>query len=209
MTLTSLSLAKVKSQTGVDGAAVGSLIVGGIQVGGSAGGITGSADSGGARIGLTLGGQDGETVGGELGARLHVDAGQIPEDGVGGLGVLELEHIGLAGVGGQLDGNTTTVGVGLPGLRVGTAVGSQGLHGANNVGHGPGVDIHVQVVGDQDGATGGDGVVTTNHHAGGQSSSQSGKGSGNAESLGEHHFDREGWGWSKKTVGGYIDRVFW
>lgn len=190
-------LADSQGQAGVDGTAVGGVVISRDEVGSIARLVTSLADGRGAGGG-GVGGQDSETVLGELRVGTHVDAGEIPEDSVGGLGVLELQDIGLVGVGGELDGDAAAVGVGPPGLAVGTAVGSQDLHGTDGVGDGPGVDVVAQVVGDQDGATGGDSVVAADHvvhvHAGGQSRSQSGKGSGNAESLGEHHF------WDKRVM---------
>jgi len=161
-------LADGQRQAGVDGTAVGGTIISRKQVGSGAVLVIGLADGRGAGGRLAHGGNNGETVLGELRVGLHVNAGQIPEDGVGGtLGVLELEHIVLVGIGGQLDGDTATVGVGPPGLGVGATVSGQGLHGADGVGHRPGVHILVQVVGDQDGAAGGGAgaVAATGHHA--------------------------------------------
>lgn len=165
------------------------VVIGRNEIGSRASIVTSLADGRGAGRGR-VGGQDGETVLGELRVGAHVDAREIPEDGVGGLGVLELQDISLVGVGGQLDRDTAAVGVGPPGLAVGTTVGRQDLHGADLVGDRPGVDVVAQVVGDQNGATSGDGVVAADHavHAGGEGRGQSSKGSGNTESLGEHHF---------------------
>jgi len=184
-------LADSQGQAGVDGAAVSGAVIGRHKVGSIASIITSLADGRGAGGGR-VGGQNSETVLGELGVDAHVDAGEIPEDSVGGLGVLELQDISLVGVGGQLDGDTAAVGVGLPGLAVGTTVGSQDLHGTDDVGDGPGVDVVGQVVGDQDGATSGHGVVAADHvvHAGRKGRGQGSEGSGNAESLSEHHFDK-------------------
>lgn len=183
-------LANSEGQAGIDGAAVSGVVISRDEVGSIASIIASLADGRGAGGGR-VGGQNSKTVLRELGVATHVDAGEIPEDGVGGLGVLELQDISLVGVGGQFDGDTAAVGVGLPGLAVGTTVGGQDLHGTDDVGDGPGVDVVGQVVGDQDGATSGDGVVAADHvvHAGGQSRGQSSEGSGNAESLGEHHFE--------------------
>lgn len=183
-------LADSQGQSGVDGAAVSGVVISRNEIGSIASIITSLADGRRASRGR-VSGQDSETELGELRVGAHVDARQIPEDSVGGLGVLELQDIFLVGVGGQLDRDTAAVGVGLPGLAVGTAVGSQGLHGTDGVGDGPGVNVLAQVVGDQDRATGGDGVVAANHvvHAGGEGRGQSSKGSGDTESLGEHHFE--------------------
>lgn len=155
--------------------------------------ITSLADRGRAGTGLAQGRQHGETVLGKGGAGAHVDAGQVPEDGVGGLGVLELEHVGLARLGGKFDGDAAAVGVGAPGLRVSAAVGGEGLHGTDVLGDGPGVNVLAQVVGDQDGAAGGDGAVAADVHvhARGEGGGQSGEDGGEAEGLGEHHFGSE------------------
>jgi len=168
---------------------VSSVVIGRLEVGSSTVGITSLADGLRARVGSANGGNDSETVLGELGTSTHVDAGEIPEDGVTGLGVLELENIGLVGVGGQLDGDTTTIGVGLPGLLVGTTASLDGQHGTNVLRDGPGVDITVQGVGDLNTAASRNSVIAANHHARGQGSSQSSEESGKAESLGEHHFE--------------------
>lgn len=168
---------------------MGGVVIGRLEVGSGTVGVTGLADSSRARGGITAGvsGLDGEAVLGEDRVGAHIDAGHVPEDGVLGLGVLELQDVLLGLVGGQLDGDTTAIGVGAPLLAESAAVGGDGLHGTDVLGHGPGVDVVVQGVGDHDGATGS--TVTAGDHAGGQSRGQSGEGSGNADSLGEHHFD--------------------
>lgn len=91
-----------QGQAGINGAPVGSVVIGRLEVGGSTVGVTGLADSSraGSRVAAGVGGQDREAVLGELGVGLHVDAGEIPEDGVCALGVLELQHVRLRGVGG-------------------------------------------------------------------------------------------------------------
>lgn len=168
-------------------------VIGRLEVSSGAAGIAGLANSRRAGSRLARGRQDGKAVLGEFRVGAHVDAGQIPEDGVGGLGVLELEHVGLVRGGGQLDGDTTAVGVGAPALGEGATVGGEGLHGTDVAGDGPGIDVLIEVVGNQHGATGGHGVVTSSQlHARGKGRGQSGEGSGKAESLGEHHFDNEG-----------------
>lgn len=186
-------LADVQGQAGVDGAAVGGVVIRRDEVGIRAGGVTGLADGLGARRGLAHGREDGEAELGELGVDAHVDAGHVPEDGVGGLGVLELEHVALVLGGGQLDGDAAAVRVGAPLLRVGAAVGRQGLHGADIFRDRPGVDVMGQVVGDQDRARRGNGVVAADVgvDARGEGGGQGGEGGGEAEGLGEHHFDRE------------------
>lgn len=185
-------LSQSNRQAGIDRAAVSGMVIGRLQVSSSAVGVTSLADGSRARglVGATVGGLDGETVLGELGAGSHVDAREIPEDGVGGLGVLELEDIGLALVCGQLDGDTTTVRVGLPLLGVGTTVCLEGLHRTDVVGDRPGVDVLVEVVGDQDATAGGLGVALDNwDSAGGKGRSQGSEDSSHAESLSEHHFE--------------------
>lgn len=184
-----LRVADGDGETGVDGAAVSGVVIGGLEVGLLAGIIVGLAA--GSRAGLVVaavvGGLDGEAVLLEDGVGVHVDAGQVPEDGVAGLGVLELQHIRLVLVRGQLDGDTAAVGVGAVLLGEGAAVGGDGLHGTGLVGDGPGVDVLVQSVGDQDLAAGGGGVAADDGR--GQSRGQRSEGGSKANSLGEHHFE--------------------
>lgn len=184
-----LVLANVQRQTGVDRAAVRGMVIRRDEVGRRARAVAGLADSRRAGSGLAAGGQDREAELGELRAGAHVDAGEVPEDGVTGLGVLELQDVLLGRAGGQLDGDAAAVGVGAPGLGEGAAAGGQGLHGPDVVGDGPGVDDLIEVVGDQDGAAGGHGVVAGDQHARGQGGGHGGEGSGEAEGLGEEHCD--------------------
>lgn len=167
------------------------MVISGLQVGSGATRVSGLANSRRAGLGVAtrVRRQDREAVLGELGVSTHVDARQIPEDGVSALGVLELEDIGLAGVGGQLDGDTTAVRVGLPVLTVGTTIGGQGLHGANVRRNGPGVHVLVQVVGNQDGPGSRNGVVAADQHARRKGRGHSGEGGSQAECLSEHHLD--------------------
>lgn len=182
-------LANGQTKASINGATVSGMVISRLEVGRSTVGITSLADGLRARVGSANGGNNSETVLGELRASTHVDAGKVPEDGVTGLGVLELENIGLVGVGGQLDGDTTAIGVGLPGLLVGTTTRLDSLHGTDILSDGPGVDVTVQGVGDLDAAASRGSLIAANHHAGGQGSSQSSEESGEAESLGEHHFE--------------------
>lgn len=76
-----------QSEARVDGAAVGGLVVIGLEVGISAGGVASLADGRGA---LGVIGGHGETELGEFRVGAHVDAGQIPEDSRASLSVLEL-----------------------------------------------------------------------------------------------------------------------
>ena len=129
------------------------MVVGRDEVGIRAGSVASLADSGWA-VTTRLAGLDGETELGEFGVLAHVDDGQIPVDEITADGVLVLEDVGLVGLGGELDGHSTTL-RGLPFLRVGAAVGAQGVHlvvgGASN---GPQVDVEVQVVLDLDATVG-------------------------------------------------------
>lgn len=189
-------LADGQRETSVDGAAVGGVVISRLEVSGRASGVASLADGLGAR-GRLISGLDGETKVGELGAGAHVDTGEIPEDSVTGFGVLELEDVVLLRVGGQLDGDTTAVGVGLPLLGVLATVGRDDLHGANLISDGPGVDVLVEVVGDLDAAAGG--TITAND-AVGEGRGNGGEEGSKAERLGEHHLDRE---WSRRDWYGY------
>jgi len=164
---------------------VGSVVISRLEVSRRASGVTSGADSLGAR-GSLISGLDGETKFGELVAGFHVDTREIPEDGVTGFGVLELEDVVLLRVRSQLDGDTTAVGVGLPLLGVLATVGGDGQHGTNLVGDRPGVDVLIEVVGDLDAAGG---SVTANDAVGEGRGNGSEEGS-EAERLGEHHLDR-------------------
>lgn len=186
---THLGLAKSQIKSSVDWAAVGSMVISGREVSGGASGITSTADGLGASGALARR-HDGEAELGELVvASLHVNARHVPEDGVTGLGVLELEDIVLLGVKGQFDGDATAVGVGAPCLGVDATTASDGLHGANVAGNGPGVDILCEVVGDRDTA-----AVSANHlaadHVLGKSRGDGGEEGGKAKSLSEHHIER-------------------
>lgn len=65
---------------------------------------------------------------------VSVDVGKIvPEVGILE-GVLKLSDLRERAVGGDLDGDTTTIGVGAPVLRVSTTVGSELLSRTSNVG---------------------------------------------------------------------------
>lgn len=155
---TNLGLANVQVKSSVDGAAVGGVVISGLEVSGRASSVTSRANGRGAS-GSLIRRNDREAKFRELVvASLHVDARHVPEDGVTGLGVLELENVVLLGVEGQLDGDATTVGVGAPCLGVGATAASDSLHGADVAGNGPGVDVLGEVVGDLDTA-----AVTADH----------------------------------------------
>jgi len=143
-------------------------------------GITGSA---GGRLAAGVTGSDGEAVLDEVGRGIHVDGRQVPEEGVGVDGVLELEDtVGVTLGGGKFDGDTTTVGVVLPALAVSTTTAVEGLHAAGVGSGGPEVDIGAHVVDELD--TAGAGVTGTVR----QSSSSSSEDAGD-EDVGEEHFE--------------------
>ncbi len=173
-----------EDEAGVDGAAVGGMVVLGLEVGLGTRSIAGMAvDSGAVVTGLA--GRNVEAVLSEGGSRtVHVDAGHVPEDGVTTLGVLKLKHISLVLAGGKLDGDTTAIGVGLPGFSVGSAARREGMHVANTIGNRPRVDVGIHVVDDGDTAA----AVTSDNGRLRESRGEGSKSSSN-ESLGEHHFD--------------------
>lgn len=129
---------------------------------------------------------DAEAGGDERRLRGEIDGGEIPEEGLTGLGVLELEDGAEVSGGGHLDGDAAAVGVGAPGLSVGGA-GGDGLHLAAGVGDGPEIDVLAHVVDDLDAAAGGAGSE-------GEGRSREGEGSSEAEELGERHDDCVGGG---------------
>lgn len=138
-----------------------------------------------------LGGLDGEPVLDELGVGAQVDARHVPEDGVAGLGVLELQDVVLAGLGGQLDGDAAAVAVFAPRFLVGAAARRKGLHVTSATGDRPRVDGAFEVVVDGHAATttavgvggvaGLDGV--------GEGCGEGSEGGHGESDLGEHHFD--------------------
>lgn len=179
-------VANVHHERSVDGAAVGGMVVLGLQVGLGAGSVAGLAVDRGA-VAAGLGRLDGEAELGELGVGAHVDAGHVPVDGVTGLGVLKLKDVRLVGLGGQLDGDAAAVGVGAPVLGVGAAVRREGMHVADAISDRPRVDGLAQVVDDLDASSRGGGVAAALDDMG-QGSGEGGKGS-SEEGLGEHHVD--------------------
>lgn len=122
-------------------------------VGFNAVGITRSAGSGGAGL-ITDG--DSESSSDESRGLDQVDGGQIPEEDVTGLGVLELQDVVADLGGGHLDGDTAAVGVGEPGVAEGLA-GGDGLHLTGVLGDNPQVDGVLEVVDNGDTAAGGGG----------------------------------------------------
>lgn len=172
-------------------ASVSGVVIGRDQIGIGASRVARS--TGGSGAGAIVRG-DGEALGGELRAGTHVDAREIPEDRVTGESVLELEDIGLGRLGGELDGDTTAVGVGLPGLRVGATVGLEGDHGdIRIVGNGPGIEVAAQVVDNGDstasGLSGSGSVGGTGDDLSRERGGNSSKDGSKTEDLGEHHLD--------------------
>lgn len=175
------------------------LVVGRVEVGIGALRVASRADHGGAAA-AGLAGLDGEAVLGEFGVGANVDARHVPEDGGVGDSVLVLEDIGLVGLGGQLNRNTTAAGRRLPVLRVGAAAGGEGLHVSSIAADRPEVDVLVKVVLDghaaaarRAAAAGGRGGRGRGGRAiargVGKRGSQGSEGGRKAESLGEHHFE--------------------
>jgi len=157
--------------------------------------VTSLAGSSGAAV---IVGLDGEAGGNEIRIRVEVDGGQIPVKLVAFESVLELEDAVLALGGGELDRDTTTVGVGLPGLVAGAAVGVNGLHGAGLGGSVPDVDGLVHVVDDLEATAGGGAGTCAGGSAGGLASDRVGTGHGSGsdskdagdEDVGEKHFEK-------------------
>lgn len=100
---------------------------------------------------------DTESGGDERGGLEEVDGRQIPVQDIAGLGVLELEDAVTQLTGGNLDGDTTAVGVGQPGVAVEALAGSEGLHLTLGLGNNPQVDGLVHVVADVEARAGGAG----------------------------------------------------
>lgn len=174
-------------------ASVGGMVISRDQVSIGASRVASSAGGIGARRVIRA---DGEALLSELGAGAHVDAGEIPEDGIAGKSVLVLEDIGLARLGGELDGDTTTIGVGLPALRVGTTVSGKGDHLADLVRNRPGIEVTAQVVNDGDTTRGGlsstvgrTAEVDNLRSRGRERRGHCSEGSSKTEDVGEHHFD--------------------
>lgn len=173
-----------QGEAGVNGAAVGSVVVIGLLVGLLAVGVASRAGHGGA-VAATRGGNDAEAVFDEVGVGAQVDGGHVPEDGVAGLGVLELQDVGLGLGGGELDGNATAVVVGLPAAGVGSAARRKGLHVTDSIRNRPRVDVGSNVVDNGDTTT--SGVLATGV---GEGRSETSHG-GNESSLEEHLVDGE------------------
>jgi len=153
-------------------------------------GVTSLAGSG--RAARVTGG-DGETIGNEGRVGVEVDGGKIPVKGLTLLGVLELEDAVLVGGGGHLDGDTTTVGVDLPVLAVGTATGAEGLHVTGAGRSAPDVDISVQVVDDLDAAGArrrSGGGIGAGHVGAGHGGSSGSKDAGD-KNVGEVHLEKD------------------
>jgi hypothetical protein len=126
------------------------------QVSSSARNITRSASSRSAGLVFRA---DGKAHGGELGVVTHVDTGKIPPDDGLLEGVLVLQDVGLLRSEGHLDGDTTTVGVGAPVLRVVLAT-VESVHFTGDVRDGPEVDGLLHVVDNLDTVASDVGVLT-------------------------------------------------
>jgi hypothetical protein len=159
---------------------VGGVVIGGDQIGIGAVRVARSARG---RRAVGIVGSDIEARSSKSRAGAHVDAREIPEDGVALKSVLVLQNVFLFGLHGHLDRDAAAVGVGAPVLRVGAA-GIQGNHiVAGGVADGPEVDVLLHVVGDIDTAaiTALDGVR--------EGRSKAAKGSEESENSGELHCD--------------------
>ena len=159
--------------------------------------VTGLAGSSGAAVIIGL---HGEARLNELRGRVQVDGRQIPVKGAAVKGVLELQDAVLVLGGGELDGDATTVGVGLPGLLAGATVGVDGLHGAGGGGSVPDVDGCVHVVDDLEATAGGGagtgtcaggsaGGIAAGHVGSGHGSGSDSKDAGDKD-VGEKHFEK-------------------
>jgi hypothetical protein len=115
---------------------------------------SGAAHGGAARIT----GLHGEARLDKVRSGVEINGGHIPVDSAAVLGVLELEDAALALSGGHLDGDTATVGVGVPLLAVVAASRADGLHGAGAGVGAPQVHVGVHVVDDLDAAAGAAGL---------------------------------------------------
>lgn len=147
-------------------------------------GAVGIAGSTGGRGAAGVTGGDGEAALDEGRGAIHVDGRQVPVESVGVDSVLELEDgVGVALGGGQLDGDTTTVGVGLPLLAVSATAAVEGIHAAGVGRGGPEIDIRAHVVDELD--TAGARVTGTVRQGSSGSSEDAGD-----EDVGEDHLER-------------------
>lgn len=129
-------LTQVEGHVGCGVTAVGGLVVSGPEVSVAAGGITSRAVDL-IAVGVVRG--DAETQLVKQRGDLHVDQRDVPPDDGGQEGVLELHDVVKVGGRGDLNGDTTGIGVGLPVLRVALAVG-QSDHVTGLLTGGPEVD---------------------------------------------------------------------
>ena len=162
---------------------MGGIIISRLEVSRRASGITSRADSRRASRRL-IGWLDSESGGGKHTTRAQINTGQIPVDSVTGLGVLELEDVLLPGVEGELNRDATAVRVGAPILRVDATAAAEDQHRADVVGHGPGIDVLLEVIDDRDTT-----AALAGHYIMGKSRGNGGKEGSKAESLSEHHFE--------------------
>lgn len=140
-------------------ASVGSPVVVGEQVGSTTGVVTRGASS---RRAGRVSRANSEAHSGEFGVVTHVDAGEIPPNGGVLESVLELQDFVLRRSEGDLDGDTTAVGVGAPVLSVLLAA-HEGVHLAGDIGDGPEVDGLFHVIDDLDSVADDVGVLLTGH----------------------------------------------
>lgn len=95
------------------------------EVGSSTGNVSRSTSGTWTAAGVVIG--DGKTNGGEEIVDAHIDARQIPEDGVTRQSILVLQGIRDVRSARHLNGDTTSIGIQTPLLRVGAA-GGNGNH---------------------------------------------------------------------------------
>ena len=125
-----------------------------------------------------------KTVLDEFRRSVHVDGRKVPEELVRVQSVLELEDAVTFLRGGHLDGDTTTVGVGLPLLAVSAATGGESLHITGLSGGGPEIDVGAQVVHDLN-------ITAARRVVADAVGKSSGSGSQDAgdDNVGEDHFE--------------------
>jgi hypothetical protein len=182
---------EVQSHGDSVGATVSGLVVGGEEIGVGTGSVTRLAGS--RRAVTRVVGGNSKAGCSECGVAAHVDARKIPVDGGLDQGVLVLQDVRLVLGGGHLDGDTATVGVEAPILRVTFSARGQSDHIAvGRVTDRPKVDGLVHVIDDADAtaSAGGGAVSVTGLNGGRNSSGQCAKGGEGSESVGEHHCEK-------------------
>lgn len=160
------------------------MVIGREEISISAGSVARLASGRRAVVGVI--GSNGETSSGEGRVAVHVDARKIPEDSGVREGVLVLQDIRLVWGGGQLDGDTATVGVETPVLGVTLTTGSESYHlDIGGVADRPEVDGLAHVVDNIDTTSG---AVVTALHGSRESRSQGTERGDGSNGLGEYHF---------------------